>query len=678
MNKRIEFLALENKMAFDRMMAAADTQALEIIEVEKAKIERERIAREAAEEIEKKRLQDEAKVRKEREKLENEKIILASQREVRRKRVKAQMKKVKNNFIAAAARKYKEIIDRAKRKITAYCEDPSNVLAIEMRYERLKREFFAPPSPETAEREKILTSHKNIVFLYLDAKLRSDGLDMAKVIFKFDKQKRGFLTYDEFKAMIKALGVKLNPAQINSVIKSVDADGDGCIDLKELEESMKDIDKMGVVGSPWKMYVDAAQDVICYHNFDTGEKYFEYQMKDETLKVINVSNMYGEAETEAKKLAEEFKKKDWEELIQSVMAKRMQWMYKMWKLRKRRKAKLWSLQSQMDSNRRRLAQQIVSHCERFWMGAKVRFLFRRQLHLSYQKVYSVEQKRLFWYNHHLKQAAWERPHLLWRYGDVPLPNPWIPIDVPIPLPELSEEEKISAFGVDKKGNLLPDNREQLYSLHYWHNEAQRDLPRKPDGLPACHTCMRNLADMECPQCVSNFCFTCYRDTHASPYGFLQKARPTPDQTNDLGTFTVSVSVSVFVSLSLSLSSKLCRTHPLTNHPLTHSSYIPLTQTSLRASSTPKSTHGRRWLCLAVPCANPSKFLLACTAPSVTRIYAVLAVAASTKKASRVTSAMQSDLQYRAFLGKSPSLVSRVSGEKNCGNAIVDYSALYTG
>ena len=50
---------------------------------------------------------------------------------------------------------------------------------------------------------------------------------------------------------------------------------------------MKDTQKMGVPGSPWKMYVDPAQDVICYHNFKTEEKIFEYQMTDEKLMEIS-------------------------------------------------------------------------------------------------------------------------------------------------------------------------------------------------------------------------------------------------------------------------------------------------------------------------------------------------------------------------------------------------------
>jgi hypothetical protein len=59
---------------------------------------------------------------------------------------------------------------------------------------------------------------------------------------------------------------------------------------------MKDTDKMGVVGSDWKLYIDPAQDVICYHNFATGEKVLEYKMTDEKLKEILFCNLFGEAQ----------------------------------------------------------------------------------------------------------------------------------------------------------------------------------------------------------------------------------------------------------------------------------------------------------------------------------------------------------------------------------------------
>lgn len=48
---------------------------------------------------------------------------------------------------------------------------------------------------------------------------------------------------------------------------------------------------MGVPGSPWKMYIDPAEDVLCYHNFQTGEKIFDYQMKDKKLREISIAGI---------------------------------------------------------------------------------------------------------------------------------------------------------------------------------------------------------------------------------------------------------------------------------------------------------------------------------------------------------------------------------------------------
>jgi len=35
--------------------------------------------------------------------------------------------------------------------------------------------------------------------------------------------------------------------------------------------------------------VDPAENVLCFHNFQTGEKIFDYQMKDEKLREITIA-----------------------------------------------------------------------------------------------------------------------------------------------------------------------------------------------------------------------------------------------------------------------------------------------------------------------------------------------------------------------------------------------------
>lgn len=507
--KRMEKLVIENKMKFDRQMADAEKAALEVhrLEEEKKKKMEEDMAAQA--EVEKQAKLAHAREQARTERKKDQDILLGAQRDARRRRVRKQMANYKKRFAERWILKRQDFIDNAAKRIRAYVTDPQNERAVEMRFEKLTREFFMPPAKENMDREKILANAKNLVFLYLDAKVRKDNLKMEAVVYKFDKDKKGYLTYDEFKDLVKALGVKLNPSQMAQVIKSVDADGDGCLELAELMESMQDIDKMGVPGSPWKMYIDGAQDVIVYHNFETDKKIYEYQMTDEILKQINISNYYGEADEQAKVDAEEAKEKDWKASVENLMVNRIIYMYRFWKARKRRKAYAWKLQSRRSNERRKFAFIIAMFCAQRYHGYKVREQFKRELALTYEKVYKADTGEIFWFNHLLGTSHWERPHLLWRYGDVPMPADWIPIDVPT----ISDEE----LNADKQ-------KEQMYALHYWHVKAQRDLPRKPDGLPACGMCHRNLAKFACVQCHhAPYCHKCYRDTHASPLNFLQKS-----------------------------------------------------------------------------------------------------------------------------------------------------------
>ena len=118
-----------------------------------------------------------------------------------------------------------------------------------------------------------------------------------------------------------------------------------------------------------------------------------------------------------------------------------------------------------------------------------------------------------------------------------MPPDWIPIDVPT----IADEELLEITkglckcpgkfqGKRCKCNVL-DN--QMYSLHYWHVKAQRDIPRKPDGLPLCQQCHRFLAVKKCTDCDINYCFKCLRATHHSPMDFKQKSFLTLEQRKDV-------------------------------------------------------------------------------------------------------------------------------------------------
>jgi len=297
--RRMEMVVLENQKHFEDMMKAADEDVAALMEAEKVVIERKEAVVEEVKKIKKAEKFEKAKAFVEEERKKEHKFTIKVQRDRRRRRVRKQMKKMKKDFNKKWNRKTARMVEEARVRVEGYLAEKDSQLAIKMKWDKLKREFFAAPTPEWEAREKILTSPKNIVFLYLERKMINDGISLENIVAKFGGVEKGYLTYDEFRSMVTLLRIGLTPYQITACIKAVDADGDGCLEIDELKDSMCDTDKMGVVGSDWKLYVDPAQDVICYHNFSTGEKVLEYKMTDEKLMEIHHANYYGEAQYQA-------------------------------------------------------------------------------------------------------------------------------------------------------------------------------------------------------------------------------------------------------------------------------------------------------------------------------------------------------------------------------------------
>ena len=257
--KRMETLVMDNQRHFMQMMKSAEEDAKKLVEVvenrkaaeKKEKEDKQAKDREEAKARNKKRIQD--------AKREEKKMLESMQRDARRRRVKAQLKKLKKKFELYWKKQKNTYLKNAEEATKNFIESKDSDLQMHMRFQKLKREFYMPPCPENEKREAILTNPANIVFLYLDAKLDMEGISLLEAFAKFDTDGSGALSYDEFRVMIKALKVKLTPQQIEQVITGVDQDGDGFLDLKELEDALKNIDEMGVPGSQWKLYVDPAQ-----------------------------------------------------------------------------------------------------------------------------------------------------------------------------------------------------------------------------------------------------------------------------------------------------------------------------------------------------------------------------------------------------------------------------------
>lgn len=530
--ERADVIVRENQQRLERMLEETEQATKMLMEIERKREEEAKEAAEKQREQEKIEKLEQSRQVLRAERAAESRILMAIQREARRKRVEADIEHIKAVFHADYEEKARDMYLRAKDRITSYIDNPENKLALELKMQQLKREFHANPTPETKEKERILSSYRNILFLYLDAKLTLENRHIMELLPDFDRGQKGYLTYGEFGNLIRSVGAQLNESQVSSVIRGVDTDKDGYVDFKEIEQSFQEINQMGVPGSPWKMYVDPAEDVIVYHNFLTGEKYFEYQMNDKIFKTIVIANLYGDAEYRTKLQLMEIRKEMWDERLKNYMIKRLHYMYRYWKAKNWRRKKIWKVEKKVLKYRSQQQKIIIKFIEKVLYSFQCRQNFKKQLHLTIEKVYDIDSVRLFYYNHHTKESSWEMPRLLRRYGDVTMPCIWMPMD-PVD-PEDAEDEEGGGDGSspgDKKKHKKKKNKKKSKKTivhdgptRYWHIIAKREFPKKPDGFPLCSVCEHFLAIRTCKQCTEQYCFSCHRKTHGHPLGFFQNVK----------------------------------------------------------------------------------------------------------------------------------------------------------
>lgn len=255
-----ERIALENQNALRDMMIEIEENTSELMALEKKKFEeKEKAEAKAKEEAKAYRLKQ-ARQRAQAEKQHEQQLVLHVQRDVRRRVVAKQMKAMKRAFNKewkekvvclpfppSDISKEEEMVNAAIRSAAEFFEDKANKVDIQVRFERLKKEFYASPL-ENKERESVISSVQNIVFLHLEAKMIERGMKLKQIIPQFDLEGKGYLSYDEFRTIVNSLDCKVSETQISDVspflvfrltvlqvIKGVDADGDGFINLQELE-----------------------------------------------------------------------------------------------------------------------------------------------------------------------------------------------------------------------------------------------------------------------------------------------------------------------------------------------------------------------------------------------------------------------------------------------------------
>jgi hypothetical protein len=85
-----------------------------------------------------------------------------------------------------------DFIDAAKVRAQAFIDSEDSKIHMKLRFRQLKIETFQAPSPETAMREKQITSMKNITFLFIENKLREENATFAQILPNFDSDQKGF------------------------------------------------------------------------------------------------------------------------------------------------------------------------------------------------------------------------------------------------------------------------------------------------------------------------------------------------------------------------------------------------------------------------------------------------------------------------------------------------------
>ena len=126
--------------------------------------------------------------------------------------------------------------------------------------------------PENQAREKIIAAPFNVTFLFLEAKLKAKKLSVRKALKLFDAGEKGYLVYKEFEAMVAALDAFIKPSSVQDIIRHMDKKKTLRITQEMIEQGFADCEKMGVTGSPWRLYVEPNTKEIFYHNFDTDEQ----------------------------------------------------------------------------------------------------------------------------------------------------------------------------------------------------------------------------------------------------------------------------------------------------------------------------------------------------------------------------------------------------------------------
>lgn len=495
--KRNEIMAAKNQMELFQMMAEADRDVVALQALE-SKIKAERSAeREAQLKAEAKARADEIAADIRAQKEAKSRILMSVQVNTQRSVEYVKIKRLKRKFRKDWEKRMRDGLRDANMRAERFLQSEEAKPTLRARFKKLKADALAAPSPENMEREKRMADRKNILLLWLQERMDAQNMSLSMLFYGFDDSSKGYLTHDEFRKMVAELEINIPDTFVTDLIEAVDRKNENIISVQAIEKSMEDLKYLGVEGSNWKHYIDPAQNVFVYHNLREDRKYLDYQITDPIYMEINRDNFVAEFIASTKKELMDAQKAEWEQVVLHISAMRLQNMARRWLARRKRRRELWKVDNKIAFENNKKKQKVYLFISRRIALHRSRELFKRQLWCTIEKVWDIQRKRIFWHNHMNHESSWEKPKLLKRYGDVENPSVWQAMEV---------------------ANSKTGQKE----VNFWHVTAERQITRKPDGFSICGSCHFNIATRRCIDCEFDYCFSCFRATHQSPFGFFQK------------------------------------------------------------------------------------------------------------------------------------------------------------
>eukprot|EP00614_Pseudopedinella_elastica_P012522 CAMPEP_0172589590 /NCGR_PEP_ID=MMETSP1068-20121228/8257_1 /TAXON_ID=35684 /ORGANISM="Pseudopedinella elastica, Strain CCMP716" /LENGTH=920 /DNA_ID=CAMNT_0013385211 /DNA_START=121 /DNA_END=2884 /DNA_ORIENTATION=+ len=321
------------KMMEDFAQMDADAEAAAIAEAERL----EREAREG------KLREKEMKIfwanqKKDADKQANDRFILWSQKDERDRRGREQRSALWKGFAAKWRIREDRAAEKARLKTREWIKDKAaSRNAVERALTQLNKDFYSPPSVENQAREEARGSVGCLMMIHLMAMLfqmKQNGNEilMREWLLQFDHDQSGTIDAEEFLGICNSIdGLSLKADEVREIVQAMDANGDGVIVPSEFEKFAEQVERhCGVARSPWKIYIDKEQDMQCYHNIQTGEKVFDFEMTKKKLVEINEANLVAAAEHEARVDSWKLMNLDWEQTLKEYAARVLQRLYHSW------------------------------------------------------------------------------------------------------------------------------------------------------------------------------------------------------------------------------------------------------------------------------------------------------------------------------------------------------------